>query len=140
MAKFLLRNFLFVFFLAACSPSSHNVSSSHPRNNTPADEFTIPVLAVTDTTGMDQQDSMLKAKPLSLMELPQSQDGEVILSEGFYEADFKSYCLQPGTPSPSDHDAYRQGPLTAYRRDIVETILRNSLTRPDLEQRNIQLL
>src|SRR5437762_14135467 len=100
MAKFLLRNLLFVFFLAACSPSSHNVSSSHPRNNTLADESTIPVFAVTDTTGMDQQDSMLKAKPLSLMELPQSQDGEVILSEGFYEADFKSYCLQPGTPSP----------------------------------------
>jgi len=140
MAKFLLRNLLFVVFLAACSPSSHNVSSSRPRNNTLADESTIPLLAVNDTASIDQQDSVLHSKPLSLMDLPQSQDGEIILSEGFYEADFKSYCLQPGTPSPSDHDAYRQGPLTAYRRDIVETILRNSLTRPDLEQRNIQLL
>jgi len=62
------------------------------------------------------------------------------LSEGFYEADFKSYCLQPGTPSPSYGDAYHQGPLTSYRKDIVETILRNSLKKPGLEQRNIQLL
>jgi hypothetical protein len=33
-----------------------------------------------------------------------------------------------------------QGPLTSYRKDIVETILRNSLKKPQLEQRNIQLL
>jgi len=64
------------------------------------------------------------------MELPQTEDGEIVLSEGFYEAEFKSYCLQPGTPSPSDRDAYRQGPLTANRKDIVETILRNSLKSP----------
>ena len=74
------------------------------------------------------------------MELPQTEDGEIVLSQGFYEADFKSYCLQPGTPSPSDKDAYRQAPLTGYRRDIIETILRNSLKKPELEQRNIQLL
>jgi hypothetical protein len=77
---------------------------------------------------------------MSLLELPQSQDGEIILSEGFYEADFKSYCLQPGTPDPSARDAYLQAPLGGYRKDIVETVLRNSLDRPDLEQRNIQLL
>ena len=74
------------------------------------------------------------------MDLPQTEDGEIVLSDGFYEADFKSYCLQPGTPSPSGNDAYRQGPLTGYRKDIIETVLRNSLKRPDLEQRNIQLL
>ena len=62
------------------------------------------------------------------------------MSPGFYEADFKSYCLQPGTPSPGDGDAYMQGPLTSYRKDIVEAVLRNSLKKPNLEQRNIQLL
>ena len=30
--------------------------------------------------------------------------------------------------------------MGGYRKDIVETVLRNSLDRPDLEQRNIQLL
>ena len=74
------------------------------------------------------------------MDLPQTEDGEIVLSDGFYEANFKSYCLQPGTPSPSGNDAYRQAPLTGYRKDIIETVLRNSLKRTDLEQRNIQLL
>jgi hypothetical protein len=30
--------------------------------------------------------------------------------------------------------------LTSYRKDIVETVLRGSLKRPDLDQKNIQLL
>ncbi|HET9825353.1 MAG TPA: hypothetical protein VFP87_08465 [Chitinophagaceae bacterium] len=147
MAKFLLRSTLPLIFLIACSPSSRNASSSgtsnnHVQGNIYANRTQPPVesLLPVDTSGHDQQDSLLSTKPLSLMDLPQTDDGEVVLSEGFYEADFKSYCLQPGTPSPSDRDAYRQGPLTSYRRDIVETILRNSLKRPDLEQRNIQLL
>lgn len=140
MAKILLRNFLFIFFLAACSPSSRNVSSDHHPNNSSVNTLTALTEGIEDTTGMNENDSVLKAKPQSLMDLPQTEDGEIVLAEGFYEADFKSYCLQPGTPSPSDRDAYRQGPLTAYRKDIVETILRNSLKRPDLEQRNIQLL
>jgi hypothetical protein len=33
-----------------------------------------------------------------------------------------------------------RGPLTSYRKDIIETVLRNSLKKPALEQRNIQLL
>lgn len=86
-------------------------------------------------------DSILsKTSKLSLTVLPQSQDGDFILAEGFYEADFRSYCLQPGTPDPSPHDAYLQAPLSGYRKDVVETVLRNSLNRTDLQQRNIQLL
>jgi len=147
MAKFLLKSFLPLVFLIACSPTSRNVStnsnnsthvvSSNSTNTTrPSVEGLLPV----DTTIAGQKDSALNAKPLSLMDLPQTQDGEIALSDGFYEAEFKSYCLQPGTPSPSDRDAYRQGPLISYRKDIVETILRNSLKKPELEQRNIQLL
>jgi hypothetical protein len=75
-----------------------------------------------------------------MMVLPRSQDGEVILSPGYYETEFKSYCLQPGTPGPSASDAYLQAPLSGTRKDIVETVLRNSLDHPELEQRNIQLL
>jgi hypothetical protein len=147
MAKFLLKSFLPLAFLIACSPSSRNVStnsnsSTHRVSNNSTNSTRPPIegLLPIDTTVAGQKDSALSTRPLSLMDLPQTEDGEIVLSDGFYEAEFKSYCLQPGTPSPSDRDAYRQGPLTSYRKDIVETILRNSLKKPELEQRNIQLL
>ena len=146
MAKFLLKSILPILFLVACSTSSRNAATrSHNSNDVVTNNSTsttqppIERLLPIDTTGT-HKDSLLNAKPLSLMDLPQTEDGEIVLSDGFYEAEFKSYCLQPGTPSPSDRDAYRQGPLTSYRKDIVETILRNSLKKPELEQRNIQLL
>ena len=146
MVKFLLKSVLPIAFLIACSPSSRNAATHRNNNNAvvsnnsisttqPRIETVLPI----DTT-VAGNDSSLNTKPLSLIDLPQTEDGEIVLSDGFYEAEFKSYCLQPGTPSPSDRDAYRQGPLTSYRKDIVETILRNSLKKPELEQRNIQLL
>ena len=61
-------------------------------------------------------------------------------SPGFYEAEFKTYCLQPGTPDPSQGDAYLQGPVTGYRKDIIESVLLNSRRNPEVDQRNIQLL
>jgi len=138
MSRFLLKNFFVFLLLIACNPAHRSVSSNRELNNHPGNlsEALPSELMRVDTTS--QKDSAIK--PLSLMELPQTEDGEIVLSQGFYEADFKSYCLQPGTPSPSDKDAYRQAPLTGYRRDIIETILRNSLKKPELEQRNIQLL
>lgn len=143
MAKFLLKNLLPIIFLVACSPASRNASSTSRRLNehsTSAAQPPFAALLPVDTTDGNQKDSLLNTKPQSLLDLPQTQDGEIVLSDGFYEAEFKSYCLQPGTPSPSDRDAYRQAPLTTYRKDIVETILRNSLKKPELEQRNVQLL
>ena len=74
------------------------------------------------------------------MDLPQTQDGGFVLAPGFYEAEFKTYCLQPGTPDPSQGDAYLQGPVTGYRKDIIESVLLNSREKPELDQRNIQLL
>ena len=74
------------------------------------------------------------------MDLPQTQDGGFVLAPGFYEAEFKTYCLQPGTPDPSQGDAYLQGPVTGYRKDIIESVLLNSRENPELDQRNIQLL
>jgi hypothetical protein len=138
MPKFLLKNFFIFILLVACNPAHRSVSSGPELNDHSTNSsLALPIeLTRIDTTA--QKDSA--AKPLSLMDLPQTEDGEIVLSEGFYQADFKSYCLQPGTPSPSNGDAYRQGPLTGYRKDIIETILRNSLKKPELEQRNIQLL
>jgi hypothetical protein len=74
------------------------------------------------------------------MDLPQTQDGGFVLSAGFYETEFKTYCLQPGTPDPSQGDAYLQSPLTGYRKEIVQTVLLNSRNMPEMNQKNIQLL
>ena len=74
------------------------------------------------------------------MDLPQTQNGGFVLAPGFYEAEFKTYCLQPGTPDPSPGDAYLQGPVTGHRKDIVESVLLNSRENPGINQRNIQLL
>ncbi|HSB93212.1 MAG TPA: hypothetical protein VLC28_08850 [Flavitalea sp.] len=80
----------------------------------------------------------LSAAPLT--DLPRNQDGAFVLSPGLYEADFKTYCLQPGTPGPSSNDAYFKAPLMGNRKEIIETILRKSTTHQHLEQKNIQLL
>lgn len=78
--------------------------------------------------------------PDSLTDLARTPDGSFVLAPGLYQAEFRSFCLQPGTPDPSAQDAYLQAPITGYRRDIVETILYSSRIRTDIPQRNIQLL
>jgi hypothetical protein len=85
-------------------------------------------------------ETTIDSLPQSLMDLPQTQFGGFVLKPGFYEAEFKTYCLQPGTPDPRKGDAYIQGPISGYRKDIVESVLLNSRDEKDIEQRNIQLL
>ena len=138
MPRFLLKNFFIFILLVSCNPAHRSASTSPELNDHSTNlSQTLP----SESLGIDSRSQLDSAtKPLPLMDLSQTEDGEIVLSEGFYEADFKSYCLQPGTPSPSNGDAYRQGPLTSYRKDIIETVLRNSLKKPELEQRNIQLL
>ncbi|PWU01580.1 MAG: hypothetical protein C5B52_07070 [Bacteroidetes bacterium] len=137
MSKYLLSIVWLILVLAACAPTSHNtinkpIDPKHPRE----DALQTNAIPLGDSLVVDT----LVNKPASLVNLPVSQDGQIILSEGFYESEFKSYCLQPGTPSPSDRDAYLQAPLNSYRKDIVETALRNSLDKPNLDQKEIQLL
>ena len=121
------RNLLFILFLTACS-SSRNSSQSTGDNNTfnsetPAQPALVP----------EQQLQ-------SLMDLPQTQFGGFVLKPGFYEAEFKTYCLQPGTPDPRQGDAYLQGPVTGHRKEIVESVLLNSRDKRNIDQKNIQLL
>ncbi|MBI1781463.1 MAG: hypothetical protein HYR66_08845 [Sphingobacteriales bacterium] len=122
--------------LIACT--SRNAVRSSNSNNL---NDTVAIVAEIDSTSHDMDTMAITGKTAaSLVDLPVTQDGAIILSPGFYEADFKSYCLQPGTPDPSPRDAYGQQVLNTYHKDIVETALRQSLTRTDLEQKNIQLL
>jgi hypothetical protein len=117
--------FLFWLIVSACATSSKNSQKPEVQR----EEAGLPAPEIP---------SDLAAQ--SILDLPRSQDGAIILSEGMFEGEFKSYCLQPGTPDPSSLDAYRQAPLFGYRKDIVESVLRNSLDRTDLQQRNVQLL
>src|SRR4030095_7195132 len=75
-----------------------------------------------------------------LTDLPRTEDGGFVVKPGFYETEYKTYGLEPGTPDPRPGDAYLQGPITGNRKDIVESILLNSRTKPHIDQRNVQLL
>ena len=123
----LLKNLCVVILLGSCASSSRNSKQTVSNNTIDTDSSLQPSIA------SDQ-------KPQSLMDLPQTQNGGFVLAPGFYEAEFKTYCLQPGTPDPSQGDAYLQGPVTGYRKDIIESVLLNSRERPELDQKNIQLL
>ena len=127
MLTTLPRYLLFVFLFSACSRSVHN-TKQHTHND-------------PGKTMISEQPIIPgEEKPTSLMELPQTQDGGFVLAPGFYEAEFKTYCLQPGTPDPRQGDAYLQSPVTGYRKEIVESVLLNSRNKPALDQKNIQLL
>lgn len=78
--------------------------------------------------------------PRSLHDLAATPEGGFVLAPGFYEAEFKTYCLEPGTPAPSSGDAYLQGALTGYRKDIVQSVLLKSRENPRIEQKHVQLL
>src|SRR5688572_12270659 len=127
MSASLLKNLCFVILLGSCASSSRNGKQTVSNNTIDTDSPLQPSIA------SDQ-------KPQSLMDLPQTQNGGFVLSEGFYEAEFKTYCLQPGTPDPSKGDAYLQSSISGYRKEIIESVLVNSLNRPEIDQKNIQLL
>jgi hypothetical protein len=122
----LLKSLALVLVLAACSPARNSRPPAAPF--TPGESVTAVPGITTDT------------KPQSLLDLPQSEDGGFVLQPGFYEAEFKTYCLQPGTPDPRQGDAYLQGPVTGYRKELVTAVLLASREHPDIDQKNVQLL
>lgn len=132
MTTTLLKSLSFVFLLASCS-SSRN--SSRPVNNFAANDYSSQAAVVPAQPVLAPN-----ARPQSLLDLPQSEDGGFVLQPGFYEAEFKTYCLQPGTPDPRQGDAYLQGPVTGYRKEMVEDVLLASREHPGIDQKNIQLL
>ena len=124
MSKNLLTTTWIIILLTSCVSSSHNTNQEKITPNTDAAQVNLPA----------------DRKPDSLTNLPRTVDGGFVLAPGFYEAEFKTYCLQPGTPDPTPRDAYLQAPISGYRKEIVETVLHNSRSKPDIKQRNVQLL
>ncbi len=126
MLSSLLKNSLFILLIAGCSAAHNSTQNTSTENG-----------LLYTTAQPEIADSI---KPRSLMELPQTQYGGFVLKPGFYEAEFKTYCLQPGTPDPHSGDAYFQGNISGNNKDIVETALLNSREHTEIPQRNIQLL
>lgn len=127
MKTFLLRLMIFVIVFSACT-------ASHKNNNTATEIRVNPELSSA------QPVIAPNLQPLPLTDLPQSESGGFVLKPGFYETEFKTYCLQPGTPDPRQGDEYLQMQVTGYRKEIVQSILLNSSDRHDIDQKNIQLL
>lgn len=126
MLPSLLKSTIILLLLGACSSTAHNKLQESAAN--------------TDQTNQTQPIIADSLKPASLMELPQTQYGGFVLKQGLYEGEFKTYCLQPGTPDPHAGDAYFQSGISGNNKEIVETALINSREQPNISQRNIQLL
>lgn len=122
MFKNLLITAGLTIFLSACASTSRNSQQ------------------VSNETAIVQPDIPADQKPDSLTNLPRTEEGAFLLAPGFYEAEFKTYCLQPGTPDPTPNDPYLQAPMSGYRKEMVQTILYNSRNKPGIQQRNVQLL
>lgn len=141
MATHLLRTFILLALFSSCASSSRNSRTVTDRNAFLRNAPTVSSGAQDiDTTYIVSADPATGRTPVSMMELPRTESGAFLLAPGFYESDFKTFCLQPGTPGPSNRDAYFQVPLKGSRKDIIETILTNSGRQPDLDQRYVQLL
>ena len=127
MSLNLLRTLSFVILLGACASASRN--SKQAVQTFPADELEPAQPTIASDIKIQQ-----------LTDLPQTEDGGFVLKPGYYETEYKTYCLEPGTPDPRPGDAYLQGPISSNRKDIVESVLLNSRTKPHIDQRNVQLL
>lgn len=141
MHKHLLSCLFFVVIFTSCVSTAHHKSPVTVKRN--GIRTMMPVTSSfsdVDTTFIMQPDLPAGQSPTSLMDLPRTEEGAFVLSPGFYEADFRTYCLQPGTPGPSAKDVYFQAPLEGSRKDLIQTILLNSRKESQLEQKNVQLL
>ena len=77
---------------------------------------------------------------LPLTGLKRTSDGGFMLAAGYFAMTAQSYCLHAGTHGPGGGDAYLFAPVKGSARDAVISILHNSVSHPEIEQHDIQLL
>lgn len=80
------------------------------------------------------------ATPRGMMELQRTPNGGFVLQPGYWQSHNQSYCLKAGTHGPGGGDGYLYAPPRGPAEDAVMSIVRNSVQRPNLPQRDIQLL
>lgn len=72
--------------------------------------------------------------------LERSESGGFVLAPGFYRFENQSYCLKAGTHGPGGGDGYLFAPPEGPAQVAITTILRVAVDKPEIEQRDIQLL
>jgi hypothetical protein len=75
-----------------------------------------------------------------LAALDRTATGGFVLAAGYHRMTAQSYCLHAGTHGPGGGDGYLYAPLKGSARDAVTSILQNSVAKPHIAQRDIQLL
>jgi hypothetical protein len=78
--------------------------------------------------------------PRAMLELQRTPNGGFVLQPGYWEMHTQSYCLKAGTHGPGGGDGYLYAPPRGPAEDAVVSIVRNSVSHPNIPQRDIQLL
>src|SRR5690349_14090051 len=76
----------------------------------------------------------------SLMTLQRTPNGGFVIQTGYYTMQTQSYCLKAGTHGPGGGDGYLYAPPLGPMDDVVMSIVRNSVNKPEIHQHDIQLL
>lgn len=76
----------------------------------------------------------------SLAQLQRTANGGFVLQAGYYSFHDQSYCLKAGTHGPGGGDGYLFGPTKGPAEDAVLSIVRNSVSHPEIDQHDIQTL
>jgi hypothetical protein len=89
----------------------------------------------------NDRDGFTPREPLrQLTSLRRTDNGGFILEPGYFEMHAQSYCLKAGTHGPGGGDGYLYAPPLGPAELAVMSIVRNSVSRPEIPQRDIQLL
>lgn len=86
------------------------------------------------------RDSFAPGEGRPLTDLPRDEHGGFVLAPGYYTMVAQTYCLHAGTHGPGGGDGYLYAPVKGSAEDAIVSILQNSVDRPDIAQRDIQLL
>ena len=95
--------------------------------------------ARSEAPGLDNFNPPMAAY-VPLTRRPRNDDGSFTLRPGLYSLEARSYCIQAGTHAPSRGDGYLYAPLRGSKANIVRRILQRSVSRPDIPQRDVQVL
>lgn len=90
--------------------------------------------------GDPSKDSWKPPRAGNLAALPRAEAGGFVLAAGYHRMVAQSYCLHAGTHGPGGGDGYLYAPLKGSARDAVTSILQNSVAKPEIAQRDIQML
>ena len=91
--------------------------------------------------GSDSLDGFTPREPKrSLTTLQRTADGGFLLQPGYYELRDQSYSLGVGTYAPGGSDGYLYAPPLGRAEEAVESVVRNSVQHPEIQQHDVQVV